>query len=95
MFVSINYESIRIHFINCYYSVYVNEEENLVADKAVDVVMNYLSRNTKVGVKVELQKVVGNRTDAKGLLESRKEITMIKLSKNKSFYSCSSMYGLR
>lgn len=55
-------------------SVYVNEEANVVANDAVDVALNYLSRNTRLGVKVELKKVVGNRTDAKGLLESRKLI---------------------
>lgn len=55
-----------------YFVVFVNEEQNLVADKAVDVAINYVSRNTKLGVKVDLQRVVGNRTDAKGLLESCK-----------------------
>lgn len=55
-----------------FFLVFVNEEQNLVADKAVDVAINYLSRNTKLGVKVDLQRVIGNRTDAKGLLESCK-----------------------
>lgn len=51
--------------------VYVNEEQNLIAESAVDVALNYIGRNSKLGVKVELRKVVGNRTDAKGLLDSR------------------------
>lgn len=72
MFVSIKF-SITGELLNIlYFQVYVNEEENLVAEKAVDVALNYISRNTKLGVKVEMKKVAGNRTDAKGLLDSRK-----------------------
>lgn len=52
--------------------VFVNEQDHLVAEKAVDVAMNYVSRNTKLGVKIDMKKVFGNRTDAKGLLDSRK-----------------------
>lgn len=52
--------------------MYVNEEGNVVADKAVDTALTYINKNPKLGVQVELQRVVGNRTDAKGLLETRK-----------------------
>ncbi|XP_017786976.1 PREDICTED: ionotropic receptor 25a [Nicrophorus vespilloides] len=50
--------------------LFVNEEGNLVAEKAVDVALDYVKRNTKLGVKVDMERVVGNRTDAKGLLDS-------------------------
>lgn len=59
--------------------MYVNEEGNNVAEKAVDVALTYTNREQKVGVKVNMQKVVGNRTDAKGLLESRKSLLLIVL----------------
>lgn len=55
-----------------YFSVYVNEEGNVAADRAVDTAMTYINKNPKLGVQVDLQRVVGNRTDAKGLLEARK-----------------------
>ncbi|KAF5270318.1 hypothetical protein FQR65_LT05506 [Abscondita terminalis] len=48
--------------------VYVNEEGNNVADKSVDVAMLYTSKNSKLGIKIDVQKVVGNRTDSQGLL---------------------------
>lgn len=51
--------------------MYVNEEMNMVADKAVDVAVTYVKKNSKLGVNVELIKVVGNRSDATGLLEKR------------------------
>ncbi|XP_071055575.1 ionotropic receptor 25a [Onthophagus taurus] len=49
--------------------IYVNEEDNDVADKSIEVAMDYIKRNTKLGVKVDLRKVTGNRTDSKGLLD--------------------------
>nr|AVH87315.1 ionotropic receptor 27 [Holotrichia parallela] len=50
--------------------LYANEEDNDVADKAVDVALDYVKRNSKLGVKVDIRKVVGNRTDSKGMLDS-------------------------
>ncbi|KAJ8960482.1 hypothetical protein NQ318_013766 [Aromia moschata] len=51
--------------------VFVNEEGNEVADRAVDVAMTYIKKNSKLGVSVELRKVVGNRTDSNTFLESQ------------------------
>lgn len=65
--------------------VYVNEESNAVADKAVDVAMTYITKNPKLGVQVDIQKVIGNRTDAKGLLESCKTIH---ITRNTYTYIC-------
>ena len=50
----------------------MNEEGNLVAEKAVDVAVNYIKKNNKLGVNTDPVKVVGNRTDASGLLDSCK-----------------------
>lgn len=54
--------------------VFVNEEGNMVADKAVEVAVNYIKKNNKLGVSADTRKVVGNRTDSTGLLESCKII---------------------
>lgn len=53
-------------------SVFVNEEGNEVADKAVDVAMTYLKKNSRLGLSVDLRRVVGNRTESSLFLESRK-----------------------
>jgi hypothetical protein len=52
--------------------VFVNEEGNLVAEKAVDVAVNYIKKNNKLGVNTEPVKVIGNRSDASALLDSCK-----------------------
>lgn len=52
--------------------VFVNEELNQVADRALETAMTYISKTPSLGVKVDIQRVVGNRTDAKGILESCK-----------------------
>ncbi|CAH0553819.1 unnamed protein product [Brassicogethes aeneus] len=49
--------------------LFVNEEGNTIADKAVEVAVNYIKKNSKLGVSAEPRKVVGNRTDSTGLLE--------------------------
>lgn len=51
--------------------MFVNEEGNEVADKAVEVAMTYLKKNSKLGVTVELRRVVGNRTESSVFLEAR------------------------
>lgn len=51
------------------FSVFVNEEGNVVADKAVDAAITYVKKNNRFGVNTDPVKVVGNRTDASGLLE--------------------------
>lgn len=43
-----------------------------MADKAVDVAITYIKKNNKLGVNADPVKVVGNRTDATGMLELRK-----------------------
>lgn len=53
--------------------MFVNEEGNIVADKAVDVAITYIKKNNKLGVNADPVRVVGNRTDATGLLEIRKQ----------------------
>lgn len=58
-------------------SVFVNEEGNELADKAVDVAMTYLKKNTKLGISVDLRRVVGNRTDSNTFLETRKLFLLI------------------
>ncbi|KAJ8982944.1 hypothetical protein NQ317_005259 [Molorchus minor] len=50
--------------------LYVNEEGNEVADRAMDVVMTYIKKNSRLGLSVEFKRVVGNRTDSNSFLES-------------------------
>lgn len=52
--------------------VYVNEEGNVVADKAVDAAITYVKKNNRLGINTDPVRVVGNRTDSNGLLEMRK-----------------------
>ncbi|XP_044735980.1 ionotropic receptor 25a-like isoform X2 [Chrysoperla carnea] len=48
--------------------MYVNEELNTVADRGLEAALLYVSKTPQLGVKIELQRVVGNRTDTKGML---------------------------
>nr|QBB73016.1 ionotropic receptor [Protaetia brevitarsis] len=50
--------------------LYVNEEDNDVAEKSVDVVLDYIKRNSRLGLKVDIRRVSGNRTDSKGILDT-------------------------
>nr|ALR72535.1 ionotropic receptor IR6 [Colaphellus bowringi] len=50
--------------------LFVNEEGNEVAEKALDVALTYLKKNNKLGISVDIRKVVGNRTDSNAFLES-------------------------
>ncbi|XP_074039015.1 ionotropic receptor 25a isoform X1 [Leptinotarsa decemlineata] len=50
--------------------MFVNEEGNEVADKTLDVVMTYLKKNNKLGLSVDVRRVVGNRTESNAFLES-------------------------
>ncbi|XP_066155907.1 ionotropic receptor 25a-like isoform X1 [Euwallacea fornicatus] len=50
--------------------IFVNEEDNTVADKAINVVMNYIKKTTKLGLSVDIKRVVGNRTDSQNILDS-------------------------
>ena len=43
---------------------------NELAQKAVDVAINYIKKTPSLGLSVEIMVVEGNRTDSKGLLES-------------------------
>nr|MCJ2511725.1 Ionotropic receptor 25a [Diabrotica virgifera virgifera] len=49
---------------------FVNEEGNEVADKALDVTLTYLKKNSKLGISVDLKRVVGNRTDSTAFLDT-------------------------
>lgn len=53
-----------------FFKVFINEVGNDVAQKAVDVAVNYIKKNPDLGLSVEVMAVEGNRTDSKGLLES-------------------------
>jgi hypothetical protein len=55
------------HFPN---EVFINEVGNELAQKAVDVAINYIKKTPSLGLSVEVMAVEGNRTDSKGLLES-------------------------
>lgn len=50
--------------------MFINEVGNDVAQRAVDVAVNYVKKNTQLGLSVDVTTVEGNRTDSKGLLES-------------------------
>uniref|UniRef100_A0A1I8PVZ8 Ionotropic glutamate receptor C-terminal domain-containing protein n=2 Tax=Stomoxys calcitrans TaxID=35570 RepID=A0A1I8PVZ8_STOCA len=50
--------------------LFINELDNYVASKAVDVVQTYLEKNSNYGLALRIDKVEANKTDAKGLLES-------------------------
>jgi glutamate receptor, ionotropic, invertebrate len=43
---------------------------NEIAQKAVDVAINYIKKTPSLGLSVEIMVVEGNRTDSKGLLEA-------------------------
>ncbi|XP_077296416.1 ionotropic receptor 25a isoform X2 [Arctopsyche grandis] len=49
--------------------LYVNEEYNSIADRAFKVAQEYVRRNPNLGLGVDAVEVLGNRSDAKGLLE--------------------------
>ncbi|XP_076257962.1 ionotropic receptor 25a [Rhynchophorus ferrugineus] len=50
--------------------LFANEEGNTVADKAIEVVLNYVKRTSKLGVSVDIRRVVGNKTDSQIILDS-------------------------
>lgn len=52
--------------------MYINEEYNTIADRAFKVAQEYVRRNTNLGVSIDAVEVLGNRTDAKGLLDESK-----------------------
>lgn len=52
--------------------VFVNEEYNTLADRAFKVAQDYVKRNSNLGLAIESVDVVGNRSDAKTLLEECK-----------------------
>lgn len=52
--------------------MFINEEGNEVADKAIEVAMTYLKKNSKLGVTIDLRRVLGNRTESTVFLENRK-----------------------
>lgn len=58
-------------FIYFYSTVFVNEEANEIADKAVEVALTYIKKSTRLGVSVDLRRVVGNRTESSVFLEAR------------------------
>lgn len=52
------------------HKVFINEVGNEIAQKAVDVAVNYIKKTPSLGLSVEIMSVEGNRTDSKGLLEA-------------------------
>ncbi|KAH1005541.1 ionotropic receptor 25a [Dendroctonus ponderosae] len=50
--------------------IFANEEGNFVADKAVTVALNYIKKTSKLGLSVDLRRVVGNKTDSQNVLDS-------------------------
>lgn len=60
------------HITSCFV-VYVNEEYNTIADRAFKVAQEYVRRNPNLGLGVDAVEVLGNRSDAKGLLEESKK----------------------
>lgn len=67
--LSLGLTAFKINFVIL---VYVNEEGNTVAEKAVEAALTYTNKGQKLGVQVNLQKVVGERTDSDELLVPRK-----------------------
>lgn len=72
--------------------VFINEEGNTVADKAVDVAITYVKKNNRLGVNTDPVKVVGNRTDANGLLESRKCFLIYFFGRLVNFFKFQNLY---
>ena len=59
---------IRVSFL----AVLVNDESNPVAEKAVDVALNYVRRTANTGIQFDsFQRVIANTSDARTLLEAR------------------------
>jgi hypothetical protein len=52
------------------HEVFINEVGNDIAQKSVDVAVNYIKKMPSLGLSVEVMAVEGNRTDSKGLLEA-------------------------
>lgn len=53
--------------------MFVNDESNIIAEKSLDVLMNFVRRNPKIGIQVEgLTRVNVNGSDAKAILDIRK-----------------------
>ncbi|XP_055372265.1 ionotropic receptor 25a [Condylostylus longicornis] len=50
--------------------LFVNEVDNDVASKALEVALTYVKKNPRFGVSVQVFYVEGNRTDSKNLLEA-------------------------
>ncbi|XP_045465675.1 ionotropic receptor 25a-like [Harmonia axyridis] len=49
--------------------LYVNEKDNTIAEKGVEVALAYIKDNPKLGVEVDLTTILSNRTDAVELLD--------------------------
>lgn len=59
-------------FFSFVFVVFAIEEGNSVADKAVTVALNYIKKTSKLGLSVDLRRVVGNKTDSQNVLDSCK-----------------------
>jgi hypothetical protein len=64
------YNEIFLHIHLYSFIVFINEVGNDVAQKAVNVAVDYVKKTSELGMSVEVMAVEGNRTDSKGLLES-------------------------
>lgn len=56
-----------------FFVVFVNEEYNSIADRAFKVAQEYVRRNSNLGLVIDAVEVIGNRSDAKGLLDQCKK----------------------
>lgn len=56
--------------------MHVNEDVNEIADHALESALTYLKQNPQIGIQINIERVVGTRSDAKGLLESCKLISI-------------------
>ena len=55
------------------FTVFLNEERNEIGDRAFQVALDYVKKNTNLGIEIgEVITVVGNTTDAQSFLQSGK-----------------------
>jgi hypothetical protein len=55
------------------FTVFINEERNELGDRAFQVALDYVKKNTNLGIEIgEVITAVGNTSDAKAFLQSGK-----------------------
>ena len=80
----------RVTELWCFFmAVMVNDEANVVGEKAVDVAQGYVRRNPTTGVQFDLfKRVRANGSDARALLEQRKLRQSIRKEYDASVVAC-------